>query len=358
MTPKKMPPSIQRPTNPSIDRAWRVISTEWIDYNSIQYNDAYEIISNWRYLHTYPLNTFQVTLRDKANKIWLTKDEYFISQRLKRIFSIVNKLKRNPTTQLSRMQDIWWIRIVLPNIDYVKSLKEIYIKEFKSKLYLLKRHKDYIDEPKESWYRSVHLIFEYHNTNRSLDLLFEFQIRTLLQHARATAVETIWTYIWHSLKSSEGPEERNRYFKYVSVGLSYLEWTKIHNDFFDKSPKEVIEEIQRMTKNLKVKDLIKWFSRATQAIDREIRKAKKWDDIFVIKLDTTNQDLYIYSFSSNVKAKAIYKLLEKEALENVSISVVLVSIDNIKNLTKAYPSYMWHNKIFLEALEQLEKYWS
>jgi hypothetical protein len=43
--------------------------TPWDDGDSADWLRAITIINNWRSVHAYPLNTFQATLRGKAQKI-------------------------------------------------------------------------------------------------------------------------------------------------------------------------------------------------------------------------------------------------------------------------------------------------
>ena len=67
--------------------------------------DARAVVNNWRNAHQYPLNTFQVTLRNRAKKIDNTS---IVAQRIKRLSSIDDKLQRfhaNGLT-LSEMQGV------------------------------------------------------------------------------------------------------------------------------------------------------------------------------------------------------------------------------------------------------------
>src|SRR5438045_1467899 len=71
---------------------------------------AADILGKWRARHNYPINTFQATLRHKLKRI---DKEALVAQRLKRIPSIVEKLRRFPDMQLVRMQDIGGLRAVV-----------------------------------------------------------------------------------------------------------------------------------------------------------------------------------------------------------------------------------------------------
>ncbi|NJN31491.1 MAG: hypothetical protein HC824_14500 [Synechococcales cyanobacterium RM1_1_8] len=89
---------------------------------------AEDVLTNWRSLHSYPINTFQATLRDKLKSI---DHNALVAQRLKRAPSIIGKLKRFDSMQLVRMQDIGGLRAVIETIDKVRDLEKSYtIKSF------------------------------------------------------------------------------------------------------------------------------------------------------------------------------------------------------------------------------------
>lgn len=78
-----------------------------------EYNWAYDVLSNWRACHNYPINTFQATLRSRLRTI----DKHAtVAQRLKRFPSIVLKLQRFQGMELARMQDIGGLRAILGDI--------------------------------------------------------------------------------------------------------------------------------------------------------------------------------------------------------------------------------------------------
>ena len=79
---------------------------------------AREIINNWRAAHNYPLNTFNVTLRVRVEKI---DSRAIVAQRLKRFPTIIEKLQRFPTMRLSRMQDLGGLRAIVTRVLSSKS---------------------------------------------------------------------------------------------------------------------------------------------------------------------------------------------------------------------------------------------
>lgn len=106
-----------------------------------------------------------------------------VAQRLKRSPSIISKLKRFPKMKLSRMQDIGGLRAVVSNLEVARQLTESY----KSSRFThdLVGEKDYIEYPKDTGYRGIHLVYKYQNRRVALydGLHIELQIRTRLQHA-------------------------------------------------------------------------------------------------------------------------------------------------------------------------------
>ncbi|MFV7640129.1 RelA/SpoT domain-containing protein [Shewanella algae] len=171
-----------------------------LDIHSEDHDKAKAVLDNWRACHVAPLNSFQTSLR---RKLASTDNSALVSQRLKRTPSILSKLERNPKMMLARMQDIGGIRAVVKNMQKVRELESYYKKGTRA-FTIASGGKDYINYPKSSGYRSVHQIFKCKN-----GFSIELQIRTQVQHAWATAVETMGTFLDHSLKSSEGPDKQN-----------------------------------------------------------------------------------------------------------------------------------------------------
>lgn len=116
-----------------------------------------------------------------------------VTGRVKTPKSIVAKLKRMNMdfSEIRNLSDIGAIRITCKYIqevyeifDLIKSRKDIEIFWIK----------DYIENPKSSGYRSLHIIAKYNaeTIDGQIPINFEFQIRTLAMH--------LWASIEHSLK--------------------------------------------------------------------------------------------------------------------------------------------------------------
>jgi ppGpp synthetase/RelA/SpoT-type nucleotidyltranferase len=110
------------------------------------------------------------------------------------------------------MQDIGGCRAVLRSVERVNQLYDYY-KSSQVKHRII--HADnYINNPKDSVYRGIHLIWRYHSDRSEdyNDLKVEMQLRSTIQHAWATAVETVGTFVQQALKSSQGEENWLRFF--------------------------------------------------------------------------------------------------------------------------------------------------
>ena len=124
---------------------------------------------------------------------------------------------------LSQMQDIGGCRAIVSTVDQVRALCKLYAaSEMKHKLH---HTDDYLNNPKESGYRGVHLIYRYHSDRKTEynTLLIEMQLRSQLQHAWATAVETVGAFMQQALKSSLGEKEWLRFFALMGTAIAVRE---------------------------------------------------------------------------------------------------------------------------------------
>lgn len=320
------------------------------DFDFDEWLWAYEVVNNWRSCHGYPINTFQATLRAKLDRI---DTRAFAAQRLKRMPSIINKLERFKGMQLARMQDIGGLRAVLSSISKVRQLEESYRNSrFKHKLVSVK---DYINQPKSSGYRSIHLIYKYHNPrNSDYDgLLLELQLRTKLQHAWATAVETMGTFLNQALKASEGSDEWLEFFSLVGSAFAYLENTSPVQGYEHLTKEETYREVLRKSEILGIRDRLDAFTIAAN----QIHKEKGSGSYHLIILNTEEKIVTIRSYgkSSLNLASTDYGEIEKQITDGQPLQAVLVSAGPLQNLRRAYPNYFFDTHQFLRQLDRIER---
>lgn len=135
-----------------------------------------------------------------------------VSQRLKRIPTILDKLARHPTMALSTMQDIGGSRAILDNVQELRRVQQ-----------RIERRRppisvdDYVSSPRSSGYRAVHIVVQY--DSRAI----EIQLRTHLMHDWAVAVERLGGRIDSDLKSGDGPSDVLAWLKAVSEAMGLEE---------------------------------------------------------------------------------------------------------------------------------------
>lgn len=309
-----------------------------------------DIINNWRSAHAFPLNAIQNALRKKTQ---LHSRAFFVSQRIKRLASITAKLRRMPSLTLSAMQDIGGCRAV---VDSNKQVSKIVIdlKASRWKHHLVKEN-DYINFPKDTGYRSHHLIYEYqsklHPAHNGLKI--EIQVRTKLQHAWATAVEVVGTMTSQAIKSGEGTEEWNTFFVTASQAFADSEGAPLPLGRHSNR-KQLTEELTAQLTALDVENRLARYASVAEVGKltkrREFRKVKYW----LIEFRPQDKKVELKSFQEeDLSIASDYYLLKERSIENQpGAEVVLVSVDSLKSLYRAYPSYFADTHLFIREIKK------
>ncbi|MBC8287578.1 MAG: RelA/SpoT domain-containing protein [Nitrospinae bacterium] len=311
---------------------------------------AHSVLSNWRACHGHPINTFQALLRTRIKAI---SGKAFAAQRLKRTPSIIEKLKRFDTMQLTQMQDIGGLRAVVNRLHQVNRLYKEYKlgKRFEHELF---SEKNYIDAPKKEGYRGIHLIFRY--KNRLVPdydgLYIELQLRTKLQHNWATAVETMSTFLKQALKASEGERRWLEYFEIVGSAFAHLEETTLVPGYKGLTQEQTFAMVASKEKQLGVLDKLRGYSRAVETIG--VRNKKASYHLVILNYGTKTVRIKAFSKSQLDVASEEYSLEEEKAANlGEKIEVVLVSAGTIKDLKKAYPNYFLDTRDFVKEVESI-----
>lgn len=170
---------------------------------------ADHLVKWWREQHAKPLRMVNANLRYYTGKL---PGGGFVTQRLKRHNTIVDKLVREPRMQLTRMEDIGGCRVLVQNqADAYALARDL------RKNWTIKRFRDYVETPKPSGYRALHLV----NTRR--ERAIEIQIRTPLQDFWANEVERDTRRLGQDFKSGAGPDAVHAYYVAVSEVLAVQE---------------------------------------------------------------------------------------------------------------------------------------
>ncbi len=140
-----------------------------------------------------------------------------VSQRMKRMTTILDKLGREPTMQLANMQDVGGCRAVLGSIDELRRV-EHRLKRNRPP----RRYSDYISKPRASGYRAVHVVVGYDDQGYEPRAI-EVQLRTKVMHEWAISVERLSGRRRDDLKSGRGPEELLKWLAAISEAMAVEE---------------------------------------------------------------------------------------------------------------------------------------
>jgi putative GTP pyrophosphokinase len=171
-----------------------------------------------------------------AGEAGLVDGQVDVTQRLKRTWTIGDKLTREPTMDVTQMQDIGGVRARLPDVEHLYAVSSRL-----KKTWTIQRTRDYIAEPKQSGYRALHHIV------RRDGRLIEVQLRTTLQDAWANQVEDDGHATGVGLKFGRGAEAANAYYALISQVFASAEHGRDVSD-------ALAQELQ--TAHAKIKDTL------------------------------------------------------------------------------------------------------
>jgi len=339
-----------------VDKAAKIIIGEEPNFFSPEW-DAYvkarEIVDNWRSSHNYPLNTFKVTLRRKAH---LVDASSVIAQRIKRMSSIEAKLRRFKTMQMCQMQDLGGCRAIVISNSKVRDLMKLYEKS--DIRHTLDDIDDYISKPKKSGYRGVHLIYKYQSDKPIPTvyngLFIEMQLRTRRQHAWATAVETVGTFLRQSLKASQGEERWLRFFSLMGSVIAFSEGSSATVPDTPVKKGALISELRDAAGKLNVLATLKNYSQAVQVATEGTLKGHYY---FLLRLVPQQGKMTVTGFPKKMleEASKRYTEVEKEIAGQPGAEAVLVSVESMSQLKRAYPNYFLDTDAFLAEVKEALK---
>lgn len=203
------------PTTSQVNKAGKLLrrwaTGELTDEES--YRRSLEVLLSFRAAHKDPLATANMGLRSMVRSEGCRIE---VTQRLKRVPTILDKLRREPTMQLASMQDLGGCRTVLDSIDEVRRVQKRLAKNRPPI-----RVSDYIGTPRTSGYRGVHVVVSY--KGRAI----EVQLRTKVMHEWAITVERLSGRLQEDLKSSMGPEPLLQLLAVISEAMALEELGRV-----------------------------------------------------------------------------------------------------------------------------------
>lgn len=318
------------------------------DINDIKW--AEDALTYWRTIHSSILDDFHIDLKAKVDEV---NKGSLIVQRLKRSQSIIFKLNRIDGMKLSRMQDIAGVRVVVESISEVYSLaKKLQASDFKHEF---KNIKDYIQEPKESGYRGIHLIYKYSSPeNPEINGLYiEVQLRTKLQHTWATAVETLSTFLGTHLKFDQGQPKWLKYFALTSSAFSFIEKTPAVPKYNKLTEYETLQMAVYEYNYNHISESLSGYTVAADFICKKVDPNKKYH---IVTLNSELREAHVESFRADEIhiANKKYTEIERNSDSDSPKQSVLVSTDSIKELQNGFPNYFLDIREFLIQMDSIK----
>jgi len=300
--------------------------------------EDYRVLEEWRSAHRNVLNTFQAILRNRTKNTDIT-----VAQRHKRRTTIIDKLKRYPSMQLSRMDDVAGCRLIFNDIESLYTFRQGF---HKSRFHHKRKNDidkyDYIKHPKQSGYRGVHDVYSYDvnsDVGRPLKgLLIEIQYRTKIQHAWATAVEVVGYITTSQPKFDRGDTRYQRAMSLASEIMARV-YENRNGPYPDLDNKALIHDFLELDGELNLLNRLRGLNEA----DTEVSKRKN-----VILIMSPDGILETKSYRSGTAAlRALFDLEQKYP----EFDIVLVKADAPEDVRFAFKNYFSDTRDFVRLLE-------
>jgi Region found in RelA / SpoT proteins len=323
---------------------------EWLYTDDDVKQDDFDTVAAFRAAHAYPLRVVTSLLRQRAKGVDRAATVY---ARSKRMISIILKLQRTPTMQMTTMQDLAGCRAVVDSIESVARLTEQF-RQMKAGLDDPKEY-DYITRPKKDGYRSIHFVVKYRPKSKAYSHLpsrrIEIQVRSALQHKWATALETIDLFTEQTLKTGGGQYSWKRFFVLTSSLFAMKEDCPVVPDSV-ASNDALLQEIRGLWRGIRIREQFDGWITAAQTL---IPQEHGTNSTYLVQVDVDQKATTVKGFSGIGEAYRAYADAERQNRQIKNRTAVLVSTQSVNQLRGAFPSYYGDTKAFLDEVEGLIK---
>ncbi len=298
------------------------------------------VIELWRTAHRPVLNTFQAILRNRTHH-----KDIVVAQRHKRKRTIFDKLNREPTMQLHRMDDVAGCRLIFDSIGSLYEFRtHFHSAKFNHKLKNEIDKYDYIKTPNpKTGYRGIHDIYQYDVNSefgdKYKDLLIEIQYRTKAQHAWATCVEVIGFITKNQPKFKQGDA---RFIKILALSSEII--ARVFEDSISCFPH--LTNADLLAQFLSLDSEVKFINLLTDLNATDAGNSKKRNMILIFDSD---RSLEIKTFRDSPDALRMLFKLENESPDK---DVVLVRADTSEDIRIAFKNYFSDAGEFINLINE------
>ena len=238
------------------------------------------------------------------------------------------------------MQDIAGIRIIVEDMKQLRKIeREILGWENLHKV------SNYLDGgPKPSGYRGKHFIM------KDGDRLVEIQLRTQLQHLWATSVETVDIYRGSTMKTSGDNTYWHEFFYQTSSVFAFVENTVPGPRYNNLNIEDARNDLRKTIFVHNIYDTLEAIRLTNLVVENEkIRQAY----YIVINLDYAAKNCQVLDFKESEYDSAVSAYTRLERMSTGQNMVVLVAVNNIRNLQEIYPNYFMNLKDFSDIIRYI-----
>lgn len=319
---------------------------DWNSDSEAEIRRVFSIANSWRASHAFPMHRMRAELHGRMSALKL---KGLTAARLKQMPSIRSKLNRIDSN-LRQLQDLGGCRAVVPGVDQARQLVTEIIEKFP---HALRRQDAYMDAPRDSGYRSHHIVFAFQPRDRSESgydgRLIEMQIRSRLQHSWATAVEAVGLYRSENLKAGIGSCDWLRLFELMSLEFAASEGCAYALDGSNSRAKEIVDLNDRLSATQTLDAL----SHAVSDLDRIEHDRHHKPRYCMITYDHRARQVSVRYLYSPAKLDSIMENGGDPSAEPDRYSMVIVELDKIENLKEAYPNYFGDVQLFRSSLAEV-----
>ena len=312
---------------------------------------ARQVVNNWRAAHSLPLTRVRTELQERVG------DGALVAQRLKRLPSAAAKLRRMPSMNLARMQDMGGCRAVLPTATDVRRVADDYAA--RPSIHPVTHVNDYIAHPKASGYRGIHHVHRFHPTDETEaayeGMRIEVQLRSRLQHVWATTVETVAIFSGQALKSSVGDAAWLRLFVLMGTEIAIAEGLPGVPDT-PTDAKPLRAELATLAQSVNALPRLRRYRETLRVLEGHVRNGRA--EYFHIIVEASPDGAARvrwneYADDEREQAIAAYEDVEAAIDHFPGADTVLVRVSSVEALRSAYPSYFADTSVFAERLERV-----
>ena len=202
-----------------VDRAGKVLCRALVGVAPLpswdEITHATSVVEAYRRAHSIPMLSARMGLQSCIYSEAVGPVE--LTQRLKRMPTVIDKLRRLETMKLSNMQDIGGCRAVFSSQEEITRVQDRFTSNSRRRNEREDKVRDYVANPRDSGYRAVHIWTRYRGHR------VEVQLRTELQHRWAELVEDISVLTSIDYKSGDGHRDVHRWLHSLSEAYEMIE---------------------------------------------------------------------------------------------------------------------------------------